>query len=508
MASLQTAQSDQIGRRAVAPAALAWLVVPSLVALLGLALSVWVSLAVFEAIPHNEDELAFLFQAKVFAGGALRVPIPPQPDAFFAPFVVQLDGWRFAKYPPGFSLLLAPASALNLAWAVNPVLGAASLLLVSAIGRRFFGEFVALLSVLLAALSPFFLEYAGSLMSHTATLCVLLAGIWCYVTAWQQPSLRWAAAAGLLFGFAVLCRPVTAVGVAAPFALHAVAVVWRGRARDLTLPLLLGALPGSLALPTYNFALTGQLRVSLYDLWWPFDRYGFGEGIGTLGSHTPEMGLRYVWLNLHQVAPILLGWPLPGLAAFGLMVLEAGVVLWRLGPRRERGAALTLEVLLLAGVVALIALYVPYWAPHPRYYYESLGGVFLLSALGAGRLVDLAAQVKLGRVAASVALAGLMAYGAATTLPTYLTSLHGKNHFTRVRLDVVREAGLRNALVFVPPGDDWSDYGSVFPANSPWLDGEVVYAQYLSPEAADQLRAYFPGRGVYILQGSLLSSLP
>jgi hypothetical protein len=35
-----------------------------------------------------------------------------------------------------------------------------------------------------------------------------------------------------------------------------------------------------------------------------------------------------------------------------------------------------------------------------------------------------------------------------------------------------------------------------------------VYAQYLSPEAADQLRAYFPGRGVYLLRGSLLSSLP
>src|SRR5204863_4075393 len=53
---------------------------PCVLALLGLALGMWVSLAVFERIPHNEDELAFLFQAKVFAGGALRAPSPPQPD--------------------------------------------------------------------------------------------------------------------------------------------------------------------------------------------------------------------------------------------------------------------------------------------------------------------------------------------------------------------------------------------------------------------------------------------
>ena len=42
--------------------------------LLGLALAIWVSVAVFEGIPHNEDELAFLFQSKVFARGAIAAP--------------------------------------------------------------------------------------------------------------------------------------------------------------------------------------------------------------------------------------------------------------------------------------------------------------------------------------------------------------------------------------------------------------------------------------------------
>src|SRR5439155_22920843 len=187
---------------------------------------------------------------------------------------------------------------------------------------------------------PFFLEYSGSLMSHTATLCVLLAAIWCYASAWQRRSSSRALLAGLLFGFAVLCRPVSAVGVAAPFALHAAWLAVRGRRRDVAVPLLLGSLPGSLALPAYNFWLTGQVRISLYDLWWPFDLYGFGEGIGTLGRHTPAMGLRYVELNLQQVAPILLGWPLPGLAAGGLLALEVFVLMWRTIGRRSRSSAL------------------------------------------------------------------------------------------------------------------------------------------------------------------------
>jgi hypothetical protein len=483
--------------------------------LLGLALAVWVSVAVFEGIPHNEDELAFLFQSKVFARGAIAAPSPPIPSAFFAPFVIDRDGQRFGKYPPGYSLLLAPGSALGAEWLVNPLLGAASIALIVALGLRYFGAPAGALAGLLAALSPFFLEYAGSLMSHTATLFLLLLGIAAYAWAWERDSARVALAAGALFGLAFLSRPVTALGVGLPFALHAAWLSARGRWRSFGLPMAAGALPLAVLLLLYNHALTDQWRVSLYELWWDFDRYGFGSGIGTLGRHTPAMGLWYVKLNLLQpgrngAAEIVLGWPLAPYSAYALLAVETLALGWALVRRRSgpRPQSTTLELLLLASAATLVLAYVPYWAPHPRYYYEALGGFYLLSALGALRLIGGARRFLGGPGPAFVALGGLMLAGALTTTPSYLKSLHGKNSFTRARLDAVQRADLHDALVFVVQQGDWSDYGSVFPANSPWLDGDVVYALETTPANRARLRAAFPGRAAYQLVGTQLSRLP
>ena len=106
-------------------------------------------------------------------------------------------------------------------------------------------------------------------------------------------------------------------------------------------------------------------RLSLYDLWWPFDRYGFEEGIGTLGRHTPEMGLHYVQLNLQQVAPILLGWPLPGLAASSVpwILLGAGGAVALLGvavlTRPRRAGAALVAIIGLGLIVVPLALSIP-----------------------------------------------------------------------------------------------------------------------------------------------------
>src|SRR3954454_5286084 len=265
------ARASVVGATAARPAEAEWVspaatVLPGLRArlalgaagvLLGLVLAVWGSVAVYERIPHNEDELAFLYQAKVFAGGALSAPTPPDPGAFFAPFVLDIQGHRFAKYPPGYPLLLAPGAALGLEWLVNPILGAASLALILALGWRYYGFWVGLGAALLGALSPFFLEFAGSFMSHAATLCVVLAATWCYADALATRRWTMAALAGALFGLAFLGRPVTAIGVGLPFALYAAWLALRGRCRRFSLPLALGAAPWALLLVFYNWVQTG-----------------------------------------------------------------------------------------------------------------------------------------------------------------------------------------------------------------------------------------------------------
>jgi len=42
----------------------------------------------FERLPHLEDEVAYLFQARTMAMGRLTVPSPAQPDSFWTPFVL------------------------------------------------------------------------------------------------------------------------------------------------------------------------------------------------------------------------------------------------------------------------------------------------------------------------------------------------------------------------------------------------------------------------------------
>ena len=60
----------------------------------------------FEALPHIEDEIAYVWQARAVADGDLTKPSPPQAVSFLVPFVVDHEGVRFGKYPPGWPAVL------------------------------------------------------------------------------------------------------------------------------------------------------------------------------------------------------------------------------------------------------------------------------------------------------------------------------------------------------------------------------------------------------------------
>ncbi len=76
--------------------------VAMLLAVVGFIASALVTQRVFEGIPHIEDEIAYVWQAKALADWHLTVPSPPQERSFLVPFVVDYLGLRFGKYPPGW----------------------------------------------------------------------------------------------------------------------------------------------------------------------------------------------------------------------------------------------------------------------------------------------------------------------------------------------------------------------------------------------------------------------
>jgi hypothetical protein len=70
--------------------------------LVGFLASAVVTQRVFEAIPPIEDEVAYVWQAKAMIEGHLTIPSPPHSKSYFVPFIVEYNGERFGKYPPGW----------------------------------------------------------------------------------------------------------------------------------------------------------------------------------------------------------------------------------------------------------------------------------------------------------------------------------------------------------------------------------------------------------------------
>ena len=93
------------------------------ISLAGVAAAYLVAVRVFEAVPHVEDEMAYVWQAKVLAHGQMTAPTPPEPQSMYVPFVVDANGHRSAKYPPGWPMVLALGILLGIRTWVNPLLG-------------------------------------------------------------------------------------------------------------------------------------------------------------------------------------------------------------------------------------------------------------------------------------------------------------------------------------------------------------------------------------------------
>ena len=520
--------------------------------LIALLAAAWVATAVFDRVPHVEDELAYLFQARTIAAGRLVADAPAHPEFFDVPFLIIRDGLWFGKYTPGYPAVLALGARVGQPWLVNPVFGALSVGLVYLAGRRLYGASTGLLAAALLAASPFFLLQAGSWMSHAVCLFWALLFLVLFERARRRSDIA-AFLAGMALGMLFLSRPLTAVAIATPYALWAAVEIVRSPRRLLDyLPLLLGFLPFAVSLPTYNYLTTGDPLRSAYELYWSFDKVGFGPGAGPDGGHTLAIGRLNTRLNLELLADYLFGWPnrlslVPATLAVALAVLRlAWGGLHQLGARSaERGTGLAMTSgedragespsspvprsalgapsseawdLLHAGVAAsLVVAYVAYWHGlpmyGPRYYFEALGALTLLSARGLLQAAGLAAAL-LGRAVPALPRPRAWTTAAMLLVVAGLTA-HSFGHFApqefrrHVRwytidqsgVRLVRAAKLENAVVFVTrvkqPEYAWLDYAPFFCQNVPSLDSAVVYAIDLGDDHNRTLMARYPGRAFY-----------
>ncbi len=503
-------------------------------ALWGLALAAvlagWgVSVYFFEGVPRSEDEVAYVFQAKVFAMGRLAVETPPNAGAFWTPFVLDYRGWRFSKYPPGWPLLLALGYLTRVPWLVNALLGAGILVLIAQLGRNLYTPATGLLAAVLGLTTPVFLAMSGSLLSHNASLFWTTLFLWACFKGIEQslrgnrdensnsqarrhlssfrlhPSSlrRWlyGVAAGLSLGMLFLTRPFAALGVGGPLLGYlgwlALKAGKQNRARFVSLiSLLLSA--GLLAALYFLYwrAIGGLWGFNAYTLVWPYDRPGFGAGIGAAGYYDFTQAKNNLLFNVAALAKNAFGWPF----WLNLIFLPLPFLLQK--PRRE-------DWLLLSLLPGLTAVYFFYWqygghdAGFPRYYYDALPALWLLTARGLNLLAE---KMQFSRffgrfswlpwlLLLALVFSNLVGYA-----PRALGAYKNKYGISAAPLKAVERAGLSKALAFVPY-QTWVDFAVPFAANSPTLDGPVVFA--ITEGTARDMRVIrqFPGRSYWILAG-------
>jgi len=480
------------------------------------------SALVFERVPHVNDEVAYLFQARLFQSGRLYAPSPCAREFFDFPHIINNGKW-YSIYPPGYPLLLVPGLLLRAPWLVNPVLAALTVFLLFLLGREIYGREVGLLAALLAAVSPWFLLMSSTLMSHSSSLFFNTLFLLLLFRFLRRPSPGLGLAAGSSWGIAFLVRPLNALVFSLVFLLFFAGRLIKsrdGRMRKnaLALPVPVLAFIGLLLL--YNGLTTGSPTRMGY-----LERYGasysviFGRAATMDSEFTPLSGAIQMTDNLRALNSDLFGWPVSSfLAMLPLLWLT------RLKPEDRKK-----DLLLLCGIGGLVVAFSFFWGAFvfigARMLYDALPLFLLLSARGMVEIPGLAGRLAPGlpekaiKKAAALVLSVLAAYAFVVYLPQRLRPPQARWYFDRYDYSFAGTSGrLGRTIAELNPGRAlvvlklWNRPPSTFPEEGGWGSGflhddpdlrsEVIYVRDRQ-KSYDELFVCYPDRHVFLYAGTL-----
>jgi hypothetical protein len=462
----------------------------------GSGLALLVAAEVFDKTPRIDDGISSIFQARIFLSG--RLVLEPHPLwIFFEQHCViggrAETGTWCSMYPPGWPLLLVPGVALGAAWVVNPFLHGFLCVMTAVLGAEVYDRRTGRVAGLLCVTSPLLTVIGADVLSHTATALGLAVCAWAVLRLLGRGAVWYGVLAGAGWGFAFLCRPLTAVVVGAVIGL-VVLVRWRSalKAWRGVLAAVVVAVAAFGVLAAWQALQTGDWRTP-----------GHVAGMGRTGRmgfirfdesrvHTPAAGWDFSLRRLRNLNHHLSAWPVP----FFL------IAMWPL----LRGRAGWRELLLLLPVLGLIAVFSAFWY-YERYYPSRYmtEGMPMLLLLAAATLTG-ASGVRMPRVVAWMLAAGGFGFMVAAGAPHLLGQFH--KHYGDVEANlpqVIKAYGVTNAVVFMDQTGEGTDrvhprntyFGTGFMRNTLDVDdGDIVYARNWR-ELNPMLMWHFPGRSYY-----------
>ena len=479
-----------------------------------------ISWVCFRHIPHINDEIGYLFQAKIFGLGKLYVPSPCARNSFDFTHIINNGRW-YSQYPPGFPAILLLGLAVGAPWIINPLLAACSIFIFYRLGKEIYGESEGRVAAVLGAVSIWFLLTSATMLSHTSSMLVFSLFLLFLFRSLKAPTLFNGLAAGLSLGIAFLIRPYDVVAISIPLVLYFGFLTVRElklRIRNFSGFLAILLIAGACLL-IYNQLTNGHpLKMGYIVKYGEAHSVGFGRAGYGAEPHTPDRGAFLVAMNLAAINKYLFGWPLTSLLFLIPFVY----------PLKEGKKKTIPDLLLLTGFISLAIGMFFYWGSYvlvgARMFFESLPLLLLMTARGILKTPAILARhlPRLGMAAVKrglawvLGLATIFAFG--FTFPRWLKPLHSKSYNDYFVKDyrgvteriekTVNQLPLGESVVIMKflysPQREFPDglWGSGFLFNDPLLRNRVIYAKDLGPGNIDLLRCY-PARKAYLFVGTL-----
>ncbi len=474
-----------------------------LLSLITFFIAVFIAYSVYENIPHIEDEIAYVWQARLAATGNLFIETPTCPECFLEPFIIDKDGLRFGKYPPGWPAVLSIGTRLGIRNLVNPFFAAFFVWLNYLLVKKLLDAPTALLATILVILSPFFLMNSANLLGHawSLLLAVIFSHAWLDMLNPKRNMPLWLhITCGILsMGLLILTRPMTAFAVCVPFFIHGCISLLKGTWTQRRTVLLLGS--GILIMAAlyllWQKILTGDFFTNPYTLYWYYDRIGFGKGVGL---HPDGHQLRYAWFN----TKFSLGVGLSDL--FGWIRISWIFIPFGFIAIRKNKNALLISSIFFSLVLVYALYWIGSWLFGPRYYFEGIFSLTLLTAAGirwlAGNFpvhqaVSLLTRIRFIAVYASLLI--LIIGNIGFYLPTRvggLRGLYGINSAQLTPFYTSQAQELTPALVIVRVQKNWLEYGALLDLSNPTLDSPFIFTYDRGDEKNAAVIAAFPDRRV------------
>ena len=451
-----------------------------------------ISFLIFEHIPHVQDSICQLFNAKIFLSGKLYASPPVHKEFFRFLYIIDDNKW-YSQYPPVHSFLLMLGLLFQAPWLINPVLGILSAVVLYKISRNIYDLKNANLSLILFTFSPFFIFMSSEYMNHASTMFFILLFVWYFIKTIKAQSIPFSFISGVSLGIALNIRPLTAVSASLPFIFYFLYLLLNDKKFfKIVISFVFGFSLMLLLLLTYNYLTNGDPLLFGYNAYEKKSHLlGFVEVPSEGINHTPFKGFINTFNNLNAMNKYLFEWPIPSLSfVFLFFFFKVDKNKW--------------DKLFIFSSLSLTAAYFFHYFPYltfgPRFLYCSMPFLVLLTARGILCIPEVFSKKTL-RSRESYEFSMLLilliciSFMLIFSFPKLLKEYKQYFNVDKSLFNYVKKNKVQNAVVFINTGD--TPYSNGFQYNSPELDGDIIFVRNLGQKNIELMKE-FPNRKYFI----------